>query len=763
MIKYISLLFFLYSFTASSQYNYHSIPVSEGIEEKVFIHLNKPVYSLTDTLWFKAYVTNQNNAPSFSTTLLYVNLLNQRQDLIATQRIHIKNGVGYGQIEFELLPPGEYYIQGYTNFMRNFDNGYIFEKKIKIVADAQEILSTSSSRYFTKIAIEGGFFLENAQTTVALQLQDNGKGINYQAKILNSKKDEIASFDTSHAGLAKSSFYYQQNETYIAVVKVKETILEIELPKAKKTGLLMIVENTNDSLIKVHLKTNSATLKEKKGNDYELRNGIGHLQFKLQDTTQAIAELDTHQFKHGINKLVLYKNGQPVSQRKIYVHKSNSIPKIDLQKVASADQDSIAFRVKLTNQNQPLKANVSLSVLASNHSLSYADQSISGALLFTPLLKENIELINCVEDIESQKCKSYLDLVLLMQGTSIDSIGDFKKFKDTIPYEWEVGIKLKGRIEGELKTDTLALLTNYDLLIDKIVLKHKREFQFDSLLVYNSDTLKLAFLDLGASLMRPDNLVIDVLEEKSSPPVLKSLKTTTTREQDKIGDLDYSAFQNNTTVLDEVLLLGKAKSERKERREMLLKKYSSIVWDIGKYFELELPEFYPFYKDDVLSFLAFKENVELRRNKNGEYYLIRVGKESELYIDGEVKANFDLLHVNLNMRDVESIMVQPRGGSRVYQVFTTEDYKRNLVRLYQKQVIKEAYQKSKPYSLPKQINLEQDLIPVEIDWKPVLKTNDFGEVYFKIPKSEIFKYYHLQFEGFSRSGILILKDFKISQ
>jgi len=258
-------------------------------------------------------------------------------------------------------------------------------------------------------------------------------------------------------------------------------------------------------------------------------------------------------------------------------------------------------------------------------------------------------------------------------------------------------------------------------------------------------------------------LVIDVLEEKSSPPVLKSLKTTTTREQDKIGDLDYSAFQNNTTVLDEVLLLGKAKSERKERREMLLKKYSSIVWDIGKYFELELLEFYPFYKDDVLSFLAFKENVELRRNKNGEYYLIRAGKESELYIDGEVKANFDLLHVNLNMRDVESIMVQPRGGSRVYQVFTTEDYKRNLVRLYQKQVIKEAYQKSKPYSLPKQINLEQDLIPVEIDWKPVLKTNDFGEVYFKIPKSEIFKYYHLQFEGFSRSGILILKDFKISQ
>jgi hypothetical protein len=762
LIKYIGLLFLFYFISASSQYH-HSTWVSEGIEEKVFIHLNKPVYSLTDTLWFKAYVTNQNNAPSFSTTLLYVNLLNQRQDLIATQRIHIKNGVGHGQIEFELLPPGEYYIQGYTNFMRNFDHGYIFEKKIKIVADAQEILTTSSSKYITKIAIEGGFFLENAQTTVALQLQDKGKGIDYQAKILNSKKDEIASFDTSHAGLAKSSFYYQQNETYIAVVKVKETILEIELPKAKKTGLLMIVENTNDSLIKVHLKTNSATLKEKKGNDYELRNGIGHLQFKLQDTTQAIAELYTHQFKHGINKLVLYKNGQPVSQRKIYVHKSNSIPKIDLQKVASADQDSIAFRVKLTNQNQPLKANVSLSVLASNHSLSYADKSISGALLFTPLLKENVELINCVEDIESPNCKSYLDLVLLMQGTSIDSIGDFKKFKDTISYEWEVGIKLKGRIEGELKTDTLALLTNYDLLIDKIVLKHKREFQFDSLLVYNSDTLKLAFLDLGASLMRPDNLVIDVLEEKSSPPVLKSLKTTTTREQDKIGDLDYSAFQNNTTVLDEVLLLGKAKSERKERREMLLKKYSSIVWDIGKYFELELLEFYPFYKDDVLSFLAFKENVELRRNKNGEYYLIRAGKESELYIDGEVKANFDLLHVNLNMRDVESIMVQPRGGSRVYQVFTTEDYKRNLVRLYQKQVIKEAYQKPKPYSLPKQINLEQDLIPVEIDWKPVLKTNDFGEVYFKIPKSEIFKYYHLQFEGFSRSGILILKDFKISQ
>jgi hypothetical protein len=101
--------------------------------EKVFVHTNKASYNNEETIWFQTFVGNQKNEPSQSTSLLYVNLINDTGDIIYSQNIYINKGIGVGQIELQNnLTTGKYYIQAFTNYMKNFGDSNLFMKEITI-------------------------------------------------------------------------------------------------------------------------------------------------------------------------------------------------------------------------------------------------------------------------------------------------------------------------------------------------------------------------------------------------------------------------------------------------------------------------------------------------------------------------------------------------------------------------------------------------------------------------------------------------------
>lgn len=103
------------------------------LKEKVFIHTNKTSYYQDDIIWFKAYVSNPVNSPSLETTKLYANLLDKEGSPIYTNKVLIKNGTGTGQFELNnAISPGNYYIQAYTNYMRNFGDDYHYLQEIEI-------------------------------------------------------------------------------------------------------------------------------------------------------------------------------------------------------------------------------------------------------------------------------------------------------------------------------------------------------------------------------------------------------------------------------------------------------------------------------------------------------------------------------------------------------------------------------------------------------------------------------------------------------
>ena len=100
-------------------------------------------------------------------------------------------------------------------------------------------------------------------------------------------------------------------------------------------------------------------------------------------------------------------------------------------------------------------------------------------------------------------------------------------------------------------------------------------------------------------------------------------------------------YTEGLNQLEEVKVTGKKRSKKFIRRKKLHEKYRSLVWDIGKYYEIPVPSEHKTFKDNLLSFLSFEQHVTLVNAENGEYYLkIPIKKEAILFVDGErLKSN----------------------------------------------------------------------------------------------------------------------------
>jgi len=101
--------------------------------EKVYIHFDKPYYTVNDTIWFKAYVTIDLHQPTSLSKILYIDFINEGQ-LAKELKLQLVNGTAYGNL---ILTPdfakrGNFHVRAYTRWMRNADQAYFFNKTITV-------------------------------------------------------------------------------------------------------------------------------------------------------------------------------------------------------------------------------------------------------------------------------------------------------------------------------------------------------------------------------------------------------------------------------------------------------------------------------------------------------------------------------------------------------------------------------------------------------------------------------------------------------
>lgn len=147
--------------------------------EKVYLHFDKPYYAVADTMWFKAYVTIEQNLPSPLSKIVYVDVFNSKDSLIQTIKLPVKNSVAFGHIPLNIsnYKQGNYRIRAYTLYMLNFDNAYLFSKNITLGEAIDKQLNTYITYNNEQVD-------KNIKTTIKIQFKDLSKKI-YANKVVN--------------------------------------------------------------------------------------------------------------------------------------------------------------------------------------------------------------------------------------------------------------------------------------------------------------------------------------------------------------------------------------------------------------------------------------------------------------------------------------------------------------------------------------------------------------------------------------------------
>ena len=103
--------------------------------EKVYLHLNKSIFTAGETIWFKAYlVDGMSHQKGTLSSTLHVDLIDIHQNhILSSKTFRIEEGVSHGQFDLpDTLPSSAYQVRGYTQWMRNFSQDNFYTANIAI-------------------------------------------------------------------------------------------------------------------------------------------------------------------------------------------------------------------------------------------------------------------------------------------------------------------------------------------------------------------------------------------------------------------------------------------------------------------------------------------------------------------------------------------------------------------------------------------------------------------------------------------------------
>ncbi len=109
--------------------------VNQHTPEKIYIATDRPFYAAGEILWYKAWLVNGvNHKPDSPSQTMYAELLSPAGDVVLSKVLKSVDGGVAGDFYLpENLPPGEYTLRAYTNWMKNFDESWMFRRSIRIM------------------------------------------------------------------------------------------------------------------------------------------------------------------------------------------------------------------------------------------------------------------------------------------------------------------------------------------------------------------------------------------------------------------------------------------------------------------------------------------------------------------------------------------------------------------------------------------------------------------------------------------------------
>ncbi len=432
--------------------------------EKIYISHNQPYYASGDTLYGKVFVVNGRNHQYFDgTPIVYVDWLSESGTVLESLVLKIKEGMANLSIPLNRdYGEGRFLLRAYTQYQKNFDEHFIFQKEIKVIGETpleEKSGEGDKTNYSVQFFPEGGQLVTNLASALAFKAT-NGRGepIDITGAIVNKKQEPVAQFKSFNEGIGVVSFQPLAGEKYQAKVNWNGLIRYFDLPQILKEGFVLKISNRKADKISLQIGTTTK-------NGLKNCTLVGHIRgqpFLSQSFSEGNAQkliVDKNQIPSGVLHFTVFDSEErPVCERLVYNSNltENVALKIDLPKKQYGLKEQVNATVSGMVGDKAIKGDMTVTVYNKEiFSGGTAVTNIKNYLLLQSDLRGRINNINQYFEKEDTKSRTLLDYVLLTHGWRRFNWQDVLAAKPTpIIFPTEQSISFAGKIMKDNNRDT---------------------------------------------------------------------------------------------------------------------------------------------------------------------------------------------------------------------------------------------------------------------------------------------------------------------
>lgn len=396
------------------------------LQEKLYVHTDKNFYLAGELIWFKLYNVDASFHRFMDVSkVAYVEILDQGQIPVLQTKISLWGGVGDGSLTLPMeLGSGNYTFRAYTNWMKNFDADFYFEKTITIVntINNEPLKAKGGAReYEIQFFPEGGNLVNGIESTLAFRVVDqSGKSASGNGVIVNQNGDTIGKYQSEKFGIGSLPFLPIKNNKYKAITLLPNgNTVSKDLPPAYEQGYVLGVKKPGNGKLSIRVQTSN----DLNGQNIYLFIHSRQQIIEARDLVirNDIAEfaLDENKLVDGISQITIFNAArQPVCERLIFKRPSDN-----LIITASSDKTQYESRKKVTieidakdRRGNSQMANMSVSVYKLDSLPLYEKQNILSYLWLTSDLKGNVESPDYYINNTGEEADRALDNLMLTHG-----------------------------------------------------------------------------------------------------------------------------------------------------------------------------------------------------------------------------------------------------------------------------------------------------------------------------------------------------------
>ena len=482
----------------------------EASPDKIYVHTDRAMYALEDTIWLKTYlvdgVTHLQN--TFS-KVVHIELQNTDGQVVKNHKVYIGDkGAASDIIIDREWKTGTYSLRAYTRHMLNQDPEYIFNKRIEIldITKAYEDIFTPTEQveevvdFGSENSVDISFFPESGELVAGIDCKVAIKidGDDYEGRtgtIQDNNGETIAPFKIYKFGLGTASFTPVAGEKYVAQIDGEPNVYPLSTVKAKGYNL-----STTQ-------KREAVTLQLKTNIESGLSGGkiLGHQRGALllshdipdnagQDYTFKLA---TESVNSGVVTFTFFdKDVVPHCERLVFVNNSEVSSEIKLDKTVYGKRDKSQIEFRINSESSDIKYDCSVSIVDRNNIESVSTQgNIKTWLLLNSDLRGEIDNPTYFfEEFGDYKRAYLLDLVMMINGWRRFSWEEMnaEDAYTQLEYEREVGLYVNGTTtkmlwsNSPLKSNVTLTFLNSGFNEDNTVTTEDGQFSFGPYIVYDT-------------------------------------------------------------------------------------------------------------------------------------------------------------------------------------------------------------------------------------------------------------------------------------